>query len=152
MNRLADSVMPESEAARQFDILVDSALYGRDGMSESSLGEIQRRLSLWNENDSKIKPIIEQSYLLGEAGSLSELLADLCKTGLQSLDYMKSRQKAPESWQKESLALLDRADKPQAGILIAITPSIRKLVDVAASGMFMHADRIIFEPTSGSKR
>ncbi len=152
MNRLADSVMPESEIARQFDILVDNALYGTNGISESSLSEIQKRLSLWNENDSKLKPIIEKSYLLGEAGSLSALLADLCKTGLESLEYIKLRQKAPESWQKEALALLDRTDKPQAEVLIAVAPSIRKLIEVAAAGMVMHVDRIMLEPTSGSKR
>ncbi len=139
MNRLADAVLPESETARRFEMLVDSA-HNQFYKSPESLDEIRRQLSRWKENDSKLKPILDQSYLLGEAESLSELLADLSKTGLESLDYIKAGQKAPEAWQKEAIALLDRADKPQAEVLIAIAPSIRKLVNVAASGF------IIFDP------
>jgi hexosaminidase len=132
LNRLADSVMPESETARRFEILVDRALDRLLGSSEL-LQDIQQQLSSWNENSSKVKPVIEQSFLLQEAAPLSELVADLSKEGLQSLDYIKARQKAPEPWQKEAYALLDRADKPQAEVLIAIAPSIRKLVNAAAA-------------------
>jgi hexosaminidase len=133
MNGLADSVRPESEASRQFAFAVDSA-HDRLYRSPESLDAIMKQLSLWKDAVAQLKPIFDQSYLLVEAKSLLELFEALDKTGLESLGYISSGQKAPESWQKEAYALLDRADKPNAEVMIAIAPSIRKLVNDAATG------------------
>jgi hexosaminidase len=140
LNRLADSIMPESETALRFEILVDDmlgCLYKSPGSLPESLNEAQKQLTLWNENYSKLKPVLDQSFLLKEAVPLAELVAELNKKGLESLEYIKARQKAPESWGKVAYALLDRADNQQVEVLIAIAPSIRRLVDIAATGLIL---------------
>ncbi len=127
MNRLADVVLPESKAARHFETLAANAL-----KSPELIQNVKNQLELWKENRSRIKPIIDQSYLLQEAAPLSEMLSDLSQKGLEALDYIRSKTVAPQAWQKEASALLDRADKPQAEVLVAIAPAIRMLVEAAA--------------------
>jgi hexosaminidase len=131
LNRLADAIMPESETALRFEILVDDAL-SNQFLSAELIQQIQERLAGWQNMNDTLKPVIARSYLLEEAKPLSELVVDLSKTGLEALNYIKARQKAPEAWQKKALDLLDGADKPQAEVLVAIGPSVRKLVGFAA--------------------
>jgi hexosaminidase len=131
MNRLADSVMPESETALRFEILVDSALANRSG-SSTLTGKMQALLTGWRDNSLWLNTTLDQSFLLFEAKPLAELVANLCAAGLQALEYMKSQKPVPEAWKKETAALLERADKPEAEVLAAIAPSIRKLVNAAA--------------------
>jgi hexosaminidase len=130
LNRMADVVLPESDTARQFGYLVDSALADMAGTGEA-WQKIKKLLSLWHENRAQTKPIIERSSLLKEIDPLSETIAELSSRGLQALDYVASRQKPPESWRKECATLLEKSEKPQAEVLIAIVPSIKKLINTA---------------------
>jgi hexosaminidase len=130
LNRMADVVLPESDTARQFGYLVDSALSDA-GATEEVRQNIIKLLSLWRENGAQVKPLIEKSSLLKEIAPVSETIADLSVRGLQALDYIASRQKPPETWRKECAALLAKSEKPQAEVLIAIVPPIKKLVTAA---------------------
>jgi hexosaminidase len=129
MNRLADFVWPESETARGFELLVDKALSNPDPSLQ--FASIQQQLSIWQQNSANANSAIQRSFLLQEAGPLLNMTADLCKAGLQSLEYVQSKQSPPDAWTKEIALLLEKAEKPQAEVLIAITPSIKKLVNAA---------------------
>jgi hypothetical protein len=83
----------------------------------------------WRENDRQVNPTLERSFLLQEIEPLSSTVAELCSRGLQAMDYLESRQKAPDGWKKETSEILGKADKPQADMLPAILQSIRKLTD-----------------------
>jgi hexosaminidase len=130
LNRMADTVLPESSIARQFGDLVDSALADRAGNAETG-EKTKALLSTWQENSAQAKPLIEQSSLLREIAPVSDTIAELCARGVQALEFLASRQKPPEAWSKECAALLDKAEKPQAETLIAIAPSIKKLIAAA---------------------
>ncbi len=132
LNRLVDATAPESEAARQFNAQVDQALAGR-AATGTNLRKLRDRLMQWRENDARLKPIIADSFLLKEAQPLSETVAAVANAGLQALDYMDSGKAVPEDWRKEQSALLERAKKPQAELLIMIIPGVQKLVDAAAT-------------------
>jgi len=141
MNRLADTVMPESFTALNLERLVDIALFreplptanqiASQSESDGILRQIRERLTVWRDQNSGFNSIIHQSFLLEEAAPLRQLIYDLCKEGLQALYYIESKQTPAEDWLKETAALFDRADKPQAEVLVAITPLIRKLVEAA---------------------
>jgi hexosaminidase len=133
LNRMADAVLPESDAARQLGDLVDGALANAEGAGEA-FGKIRNLLSLWRDNRIRSKPVFEQSFLLKEIDPVSETLSELCARALQALDYLASGQKPPETWQKESTSLVERAEKPQAETLIAIVPPIKKLIQAAKAG------------------
>jgi hexosaminidase len=127
LNRMVDAVLPESDAARQFGNLVDSALANTASAGEA-FQNIRYLLSLWHENRVQVKPIFERSPLLKEIDPVSETIAQLSAGGLQALDYLASGQKPPDAWIKEYTLLIERSEKPQAEMLIAIVPPIKKLI------------------------
>ncbi len=124
LNRLVDATRPESHAAREFAGLVDQL-----GTNKDAVG---KQVTLWRDIRSELIPIMQRSGLLQEATPLAEDLSALAAAGLEALDYMEKRQPAPKSWVDAQMALLERAAKPRAELLIMIVPSIRKLVETAA--------------------
>jgi hexosaminidase len=121
LNRLVDATPPESDRAREFARLAVKPSANKD--------EIRKQLTLWRDNKAQLVPLIERSALLEEAAPLAEDVAALAAAGLQALDYLDSGKAAPQAWVKEQQALIDRATRPRAELLIMIAPSIRKLVE-----------------------
>ncbi|MBN2320027.1 MAG: family 20 glycosylhydrolase [Acidobacteria bacterium] len=130
LNRLVDVIRPESEVGRKFALLVDRRLASQPDAEAASM-EIRDLLTQWSANNPRLQDVIEQSNLLNEIRPLSETVAELCRYGLDALNFLDSRRKPPQSWREKSVALLDRADKPLAEIYIAILPSIRNLIEAA---------------------
>jgi hexosaminidase len=130
LNRMVDAVMPESDTARQFGDLVNKALSNQNGSMEA-WAQIRKILSSWQEIAGELKPTVEQSFLLKEIGPVSEMVSDLCAKGIQAHDYVKAQQKPPDGWKESAALLIEQAEKPQAEMLVAIVPSIKKLIEAA---------------------
>jgi hexosaminidase len=131
LNRLVDATRPESEAARQFGIQVDQALAAR-AAGGADFQMLRKRLQQWRDNNAGLKPIVTDSFLLKEAGPLSETVAAVAGAGLEALDYLESGKAATDDWKQERTTLLERARKPQAELLIMIIPAVQKLVEAAS--------------------
>ena len=125
-NRLVDAAHPESDAARNFAGLVNDWANNKT--------QIKRQLTAWQNNNADLVPLLQSNALLQEDAPLAQDVSALAAGGLQALDYLESGKPAPQSWVAEQTALLDRAAKPRAELLIMIIPSIRKLVEMAAQG------------------
>jgi hexosaminidase len=121
LNRLVDATPPESNRAREFARLANDPRANKD--------EIRKQLILWRDNKAQLMPLVGRSALLEEAAPLAETVSALAAAGLQALDYLDSGKPAPQAWVKEQEALIDRATRPRAELLILIVPSIRKLVE-----------------------
>src|SRR6202022_223796 len=119
LNRMIDAVYPESEAARRFGSLVQT--YVQSGYKDQA-AEAQMRtlLTTWRDNDAKLHPLLEQSFLLHEVTPLSENLAALGAAGLQALDYLDKSQPSPESWKTQQRALVDQAKARNADVLLMV--------------------------------
>jgi hexosaminidase len=130
LNRMVDAVLPESETARQFGDLVDKALSDRMGSTETWL-QLRKQLSSWQKIAVELKPTIERSFLLKEIGPVSQTVFDLCAKGTQALDYVRTQQTPPDGWKESAALLMERAEKPQAEMLVAIVPPIKKLIEAA---------------------
>jgi hexosaminidase len=126
LNRLVDATRPESDAAREFVRLLDQM--------SANHAEIRKQLTLWRDNQAPLIPVMQRSALLQEAIPLAEDLAALATAGLEALDYVEAGKPAPQAWLDLQRALLDRAARPRAELLIMIVPSIRKLVEAAQTG------------------
>jgi hexosaminidase len=126
LNRLVDATRPESDTAREFARLLDQV--------SANHAEIRKQLTLWRDNQAELIPVMQRSALLQEAIPLAEDLATLATAGLEALDYVEAGKPAPQAWLDRQHALLDRAAKPRAELLIMIVPSIRKLVEAAQTG------------------
>ncbi len=133
MNRLVDATRPESDVARQFAHAVDHALMNRSEL-QALAPMLRQQLTLWRDNPARLKPILEDSFLLKEAAPLAETLAALSQTGLQALDYIDSGRTPDNSWLEGQKRLLEQPKKPPTECLIMIVPAISRLVQATAPG------------------
>jgi hexosaminidase len=132
MNRLVDAVPPESDLARFFNGLVDRWLADPAARS-SHTDELRSWLVRWHDNHALLQAAPEPSFLLTELAPLSETMSALAASGLQAIDYVESTRPPAEAWSREQEELLQRAERPQAELLIMITPGIRRLVAAAGA-------------------
>jgi hexosaminidase len=128
LNRLVDVALPESDTARDFTALADR-------VKEDRMDRVQMRawLSLWRDNDARLKPTLEKSDLLKEDAPVSAALSRLGAIGIQALDYLEHNERPPDTWLVQQRAFLETLKKPQAELRLAIAPSIEKLVSLTAS-------------------
>lgn len=123
LNRLVDSVQPESMNARTFAGWVEHLEANKDA--------VRKQLTVWRDNHAVLLPVLQKSELLHEDIPLSEDLAALGRAGLEALDYLDSGKPAPPAWVNQQLALMDHAAKPRAEMNIMVAAPVRKLVEMA---------------------
>jgi hexosaminidase len=80
--------------------------------------QIRAWLILWRDNDAKLEPQLEKSFLLKEDISASKDLSRLAAIALEALDGHASDQ----------TAFLEQAKKLHAEVELAIVPAIEKLL------------------------
>lgn len=161
LNRFVDAVPAESGAAREFGLLVESAIAG-DAPSRRAVRE---RLAAWRGNDARLRPLIERSGLLRELAPVSQALAALAQAGMEALDAMEKGRMMTAAWQERQvefsrtagLAPLGPAEnewcrafvgrrtppeaaakqcaalRPAAQLLLVVAPHVRKLIEAAPS-------------------
>ena len=123
LNRLVDTVPPESEKARIFAGRVDRLSANKDA--------VRKQLITWRDSRAELLPLLQQSALLQEDIPLAEDLSAVAQAGLEALDYLDSCHPAPQAWVQEQIVLLDLAAKPHAEMLLMIVEPVRKLVEAA---------------------
>jgi hexosaminidase len=129
LNRVVDAVRPESETARRFAAVVDSIVAGK--AKPGSEVEVRALLARWRDNQIELQPLFEKAFLVKEVAPVSQNLSALGAAGLAALDYLRGEH-APAGWVTEQLAVVEQAKKPQAQLLLVITPSIEKLIRASA--------------------
>jgi hexosaminidase len=132
LNRMIDAAYPESEVARRFGSLVQA--YIQTGFKDQAAeAQIRTYLTTWRENDGKLHPLLERSFLLHEVTPLSENLAALGAAGLQALDYLDKSQPSPESWKTQQVALIDQAKTRSADVLLMVAVPVQQLIEASAN-------------------
>jgi hexosaminidase len=128
LNRLVDITPPESDQARHFRDTVKTFIESgyKDKAAET---EIRMRLVAWRDNDARLHPLLEQSFLLTELAPLSEDLSTLATAGLLALEYIDKSKPFPNSWRAQQLALLERAKTPKANLLLMVVEPVRLLIE-----------------------
>jgi hexosaminidase len=122
LNRLVDSLPPESEAARQFRNEVDAYLSSPNDAQKTKLSE---QLTDWYNTASNIHSTLEQNSLLTEDIPVAEAIMNLCQTGREALQAGSGDQQ----WKTSRASSVKDASAAHADILIQIAPAIAKLVD-----------------------
>ena len=131
LNRMVDSVPPESEPARTFGDLVNALIAGnfKDARAET---EVRNQLMLWRDNDARLQPMLAKSGILKELEPVSQTLASLGEAGVQALGYIDRGEKTPPGWKTQALAMIEKAKGPQADVYIAVAPAVEALVSASA--------------------
>jgi hexosaminidase len=133
LNRVVDAVPLESATARYFAELVDKFLRAscHDLAADARL---RSQLTVWRENDRKLQPLAQRSFLVKEVSATSLDLSTLAAVGLLALDFVTKGQRPPEDWKAQQLAILEQIQKPKGQLLLMPTPAIEKLVEAASAG------------------
>lgn len=132
LNRLIDDANPESETARHFQTLVQK--YIQSGYQDrDSEAQIRALLTTWRDNDAKLKPLIQRSFLLHETAPLSDELSKLGAAGLAALDYLDKTEASSEAWRMQQLAYADTAKAPQADVLLVVVQPVRQLIEATGA-------------------
>ena len=126
LNHLVDAVPPESDAARNFTTLVNALL--SSPKNPATLARLRASLTLWRDNDAKLQPLLQSSFLLKEDAPLSTALSQLGSAGLQALDFLERNEPAPADWKSAQLAILEDAKKPKSELLLMVAPAVQLLV------------------------
>ena len=130
LNRLVDIAPPESDQSRRFRDAVQryTASGHKDNAAEQ---EIRTRLTIWRDNDARLRPRLQQSFLLNELAPLSEDLSALGAAGLLALDYLDNSSPYPNSWRVQQLALIDRAKTAKANLLLMVVEPVQQLIEAS---------------------
>ncbi len=132
LNRLEDAVAPESDIARKFSSAVDTFIASQfhDRATEN---QIRALLVMWRDNDARLEPLLQNSFLLKPVEPLSRDLASLGAAGLQAIDYLDKAETAPADWKSQQIAAIEEAKKPQADLLLAVAAPVQKLIEAVSS-------------------
>jgi hexosaminidase len=133
LNRLVDAVPLESDAARRFGDLVDKFVSSSCRDAETA-AQLRAQLSAWRDNDSKLQPLMQRSFLVKEVAATSHDLSALAAVGLAALDFANKGGAAPDDWKTQQLAVIEQVKKPKAQLLLMPAPAIQKLVEAVAAG------------------
>jgi hexosaminidase len=133
LNRVVDAVPLESEVARRFGELVDK-LVSSSCRDADAAAQLRAQLSAWRDNDARLQPLAQRSFLVKEVAATSQDLSALAAVGLAALDFAAKGGAAPDDWKTQQLAIVEQAKKPKAQLLLIPAPTIQKLVEAVAAG------------------
>src|SRR4029077_5116087 len=107
MNRVVDAVPLESDAGRHFGELVDRflAVSCHDAAAEAQL---RFQLALWRDNDARLQPLAQRSFLVNEIANNSRDLSALGPAGLAALDALDKGKAVTDAWKSQQLALIEQ--------------------------------------------
>jgi len=131
--RVVDAVSLESRTGREFSEMVDKFV-GASFRDEALGTQLRAQLIAWRENDAKLQPLAQRSFLVKEVAASSQDLSTVAAAGLAALDAMEHGGKADEAWKTQQVAALQQAQKPKGQYLLIPAAAIQKLVEVAAAG------------------
>jgi hexosaminidase len=133
LNRLVDAIPPESAAARRFSELVDKFISGGCHQAESE-ARLRVQLGVWRDNDAKLQPLAQRSFLVKEVAQNSQDLSALGVAGLAALDFIAKGSVAPDDWKAQQLAAIQQIQKQKSQLLLMPAPAVQKLIEAAAAG------------------
>jgi len=131
LNHLVDAVSPESETAREFREICKRIAAGTG--TPQDWQQAHDWLTLWRDNDAKLEPSLTKSDLTEELVPVSQSLHQVGEIGLRALDALQKGEAVAAEVQKQDLASLAAAEKPQATLLLMVAPPVELLVKAAKS-------------------
>ena len=133
LNRVVDAVPLESATARHFGESVERFI-AASCHDPAATARLRAELVAWRDNDAKLQPLEERSFLVKAVSATSQDLTALGAIGLAALDFIAKGQRAPDDWKAKQLAALQQIEKPKGQLLLMPASSVQKLVEAASTG------------------
>jgi hexosaminidase len=121
---ISDIIPVDQQTKWEFRAAVQSWLTHKDGPSAK---RIIGWLKEWQQVNTDLRPMFDQSVQLKKVEQHSKNLAILASIGLEAMEKNKMGQIA-ETWQKEKLEMISGAAKPFGETELSILPEIKALV------------------------
>ena len=131
-NRLVDEANPESGNGRRFQELVQKYIQS-NFQDHDAEAQLRTLLASWRDNEAKLHPLLEKSFLLQENVPLSSELSATGAIGLSALDYLAQSRASADSWRRTQLAQLGVAMTPTANLLLTVVEPVKRLVEATAT-------------------
>ncbi|WP_213804180.1 family 20 glycosylhydrolase [Granulicella sp. dw_53] len=126
LNRLVDTVPPESDTAREFNEIAKRIANGR--ATPGDWQKARQWLTLWRDNDAALRPSLANSALTDELVPLSHNLSQIATIGLLALDTLENTVPVSTEKKREQLSALKELEKPVAVLVNMIVPGVATLV------------------------
>jgi hexosaminidase len=133
LNRVVDAVPLESDKAREFGELVDKYLASSCKDADSA-ARLRAQFIIWRDNDARLQPLEQRSFLVKEIGQVSQNLSALGTAGLAALDEIAKGATASAEWKTSQTAAITQLAEPRAQLLLLPTGAVQKLVDATSAG------------------
>jgi hexosaminidase len=133
LNRLVDAIPLESEPARRFSEQIDKFISSSCRDADVT-AQLRAQLTTWRDNDARLRPLIQTSFLVKEVAATSQDFSSLAAVGLAALDYLSKGSPAPDDWKAQQLTIIEQAKTPKSQLLLMPAPAIQKLMEAAAAG------------------
>ncbi len=132
LNRVVDAIPLESDEGRRFNDLVDQYVAGscRDAALKASL---LAQFGVWKENDAKLRPLFDKSFLAKEVAGNSADLATLGAIGADALGQGGHGSAGWKADREDSLSKVGTSN-PTSQLLLIPATGVRKLVEAVAGG------------------
>jgi hexosaminidase len=127
LDEVVDAAQPESMPAKKFEFMVDD--YLADKTHRVNETEIRALLSKWKDNHSGFEKIAKGNARLEKVLPSSEELSKMAGEALKALDAMEGKIKITPEQKIQMQKDLSEIAPSHAGVLIAVTGSLKKLVD-----------------------
>jgi hexosaminidase len=128
-----DAIALESRVGREFGELVDKFLAG-SCHDAAMAARLRAQLVVWRDNDAKLQPLMQRSYLVKEIAGPSQDLSAVAAVGLAALDALEHGGSADDAWKAQQLAVLQQAQTRKSQLLLIPAPAVQKLVAAAVGG------------------
>jgi hexosaminidase len=135
LNRMVDTVHPESELSRSFSVAVDQFV-AASCKDAAKAAELHAQLSKWAAIDAQVQPLAERSILGRDAAPASTAFSQAAELALTALDRINQGLPLPEALlkqQTDALAAFEtQAHKSQ--LTIPTLAAFQKLLVAAGTG------------------
>jgi hexosaminidase len=133
LNRVVDAIPLESRAGREFGEMVDKFL-AASCHDEALAAQLRAQFIVWRDNDVKLQPLVQRSFLVKEVAATSQDLSAIAAAGLAALDALEKGGNTDGARKAEQVVVLQQAQKPKGQFMLMPAPAIQKLVEAAAVG------------------
>lgn len=128
LNQLVDALPPDPPSRHDLEALVRAYLQNPTSQSQEA-AELTTEFNAWVAAEPEILHLMGGSSTLGPAVSRAAELTELGIVGIEAISYLSSGVPADAGWKAEKLAVLDKAEKPEALVRFTVIRPLRDLVN-----------------------
>jgi hexosaminidase len=128
LNQMADALPPDPPSRHNFELLTRAYLQDTATRTEEK-AELVADFNAWITAGPGILQLIAGSPQLARTEGRARQLTELGTVGLEAISYLSSGLPAGAGWKAGRLAVIDKAEKPQALVRFTVIKPLRDLVN-----------------------